>query len=235
MNIDDRTLKVLDYINSIGISMGEVVDISKPLNEIFPYYTPKHEGESREINGNITTFIMSLHKYLLFDPAMDTEINDPRNGINTWFTTFRVRYTDDTFKALSDYQSFKEQSLVNQSIINTNESVQRTNDLLVESAKDQNTINSTIASNTGFQTSYMSRQTSVLYFTAAFALSALIISYKSCTISQLTYDRDTSKGQLEQLLKKKDSTIHTLQRQLIEIKKDSPRVTGAKKVEIKKS
>lgn len=239
--LDPQTLKILENIEGRNILVGEAINIADSLNEIFPFSIPIHEGDARRINGKISNFIISLHDYLDFDEAQEGQRNDPRNNPENWFTIFNVKNTNRAIRALADYRAFKEQSLTNQSVVlandsvvKTGDSVRETNERIVDISDRQAASNETIATNSRFQTKYMWRQTIALYFTASFALMALIISYKSCNLSQLNYERDISKSQFEQLLKKKDSTIRTLQSRISPVKIASSHRIMAKKISTKK-
>jgi len=150
---------------------------------------------------------------------------DIKKNIQMELTAKGDNYLRDNLHKEAEFEASKlaiEDHQLNQMV---NKLAIENNRRMLDVAIDQAASNSIVAANTTTQTRYMGRQTIALVVTAAFALGALIISYKSCSIAQATYERDTSKSQLEQLVKRlrKDSSI--LQNRISQIKTDSSRVS----------
>ncbi|HVS92530.1 MAG TPA: hypothetical protein VHE59_10880 [Mucilaginibacter sp.] len=231
-----ESFKLLDYLKKNG-GLHNKISIAKLIDE-YVTIPPDFNGYPLMLSP-LYRLMAKLEKDGLIEYAA---LPSPNGSTYTWETVKNIFIElttkgDDYLKEnLRHDMEFRVNQLlldsnqlaqeVNESVIATNKSIVDTNTSMVSIAQSQATSNGTIASNTTSQTRFIRKQTKALYVTAIFALGALLISYRSCSIAQATYDRDTSKSQLEQSVKRLQIDTSKLSKRLIQIKIDSTHLSG---------
>src|ERR1700744_6262257 len=205
---DPKLIAILEYLQPFGLENKQI--LNDLIDRLFPLPKDAPEFEFNNQRNYLNRFLERINKidspygsqakegYIKFDAVLLNNINDFRSLPDKWFNVqFKASITEEGLSELARKKEFNEQSLVNQSIIETNNSVKENNQRMVEIMSQQNEINSTIASNSGVQATASGKQTKIFKWTACFAFGAMSIAGANLL-------RDIHKDNQSQLIKSKD-------------------------------
>lgn len=214
--MDKHIKTILEYLEPFGV--GFKVDIAQFINERFPFKKGLQPLEYTKIQGDISRFLQALREYTDLDDAVTYDMADFRREPLNWYNQLNTAITNDGVKYLKIERDRENQEAVQQSAVDTNNSIQETNrsvletnKAIIENSKSQTLVNETIAHNSLQQTNIFKRQTWIFLTTALLALAALIVSIVNII-------EDNQKQQLQKQLTEKDKELNLLRNQLLQLK-----------------